>query len=89
MHKYEVVKKIHKKLDKILEDFIEILLIIKKTDNDMKGLFFAKRRVLNMLVTVLEIYDHLLCLREIYKENEINNTPEEEKQLFIEFLNNF
>jgi len=55
----------------------------------MKGLFFAKRRVLNIIITVLEIYDHLLCLREIYKENEINNTPEEEKQLFIEFLNNF
>ncbi|WUR02430.1 uncharacterized protein VNE69_01367 [Vairimorpha necatrix] len=88
MHEFDIVSKINTNLDKIMENFIETLLIIKRKDNDMKGLFFAKRRIISIIEIVLEIYEGLKKLREINKMTEYKKTEEEEKNLFIQFLNN-
>jgi 3-methyladenine DNA glycosylase/8-oxoguanine DNA glycosylase len=90
MEKEEITKKINNNLEKIVEDLIEILNIIKRTENDMSGLFFAKRRVLDIILTAEHIYDGLVKLRKIYQANKgktKKKSKEDEKKLFVCLLN--
>lgn len=69
MLKSDTMQNIYNNLEKVLEDYFEILDILKNTNNDIVSLFFAKRRCLNVIYLIKQTYTHFLNLNKKYHQD--------------------
>lgn len=74
MERAEIVRNIETKVEKILEDFIEVLQYLRASDCDesdeLQNLLFANRRMIELVDSSLEIYHYLIKLK--YSTNHVH-----------------
>lgn len=83
MDKKECVKSINNSLERILEDFIEVLALLKVVKGtkleEMESLVFSKRRMTDLTENAQKIFQNLVVLKHFHRNSSLayeRETPE-------------
>lgn len=81
MDKKECIKNINNSLERILEDFIEILALLKVVKGtrleEMESLVFSKRRMADLTENAQRIFQNLVALKHFHRNSSLTYKREQ------------
>lgn len=86
MEKNECIKSINNYLEKILDEFIEVLSLLKTKDStkieEIEALVFSKKRIIGITENIQRIFQNLVIMKHIHRNSLLGYSPDEPKHGF-------